>query len=261
MASEERRFVRNGLAVIERTVAGAPLIVIVHGAMDRASSFGRVARRLEDVSLLRYDRRGYGRSDPGRPTTLGEHVEDLLGLIDGREALVFGHSFGGTIGLAAVMHSSATIRSLVVYESPVPSVAVPDPFPRGHDDDPGDVAERFMRTMVGDRIWARLPASTKEARRSEGPSLIADFESAGDAARSIDPSRIGVPVVVGAGSDSPERVRERARLLADALPRGSFELVVGAGHGVHLTDPTGTAALLRRALEGSEKGSEPSPGP
>ena len=42
-----------------------PLIVLVHGAMDRSAGMLRVSRRLdEQFRVLRYDRRGYGRSTP-----------------------------------------------------------------------------------------------------------------------------------------------------------------------------------------------------
>jgi pimeloyl-ACP methyl ester carboxylesterase len=37
-------------------------IVLVHGAIDRAAGMIRIARRLKQHEVIRYDRRGYGRS-------------------------------------------------------------------------------------------------------------------------------------------------------------------------------------------------------
>ena len=79
MAARDRREERDGLALTVRDEEDGPLVVLVHGAMDRASSFGRVGRRLPDVPLVRYDRRGYGRSQPGAAVGLAGHAGDLLG--------------------------------------------------------------------------------------------------------------------------------------------------------------------------------------
>lgn len=229
-----------------------PLVVIVHGAMDRSGSFGRMARRLSEVSLLRYDRRGYGRSEPGRAVALATHVEDLLNLVEGREAVVFGHSFGGTVALAAAAEPSSTFRSLVVYESPVPSVAPVVPFSHAPDEDPAEVAERFMRSMIGDRIWQRLPAGTKAARRHEGAALLADLASVAGPARSIDVGSVRVPVMVAVGASSGRAAADRAACLAAELPAGELVVVPGAGHGVHLSDPAAAAGLVMAAVGAGE---------
>ena len=80
----------KGLHVVDRppedgsSPLDAPVVVLVHGSLDRAASFRRVARRLPDLELLTYDRRGYqgSRGEPGDPApTLGTHVEDLLGIV------------------------------------------------------------------------------------------------------------------------------------------------------------------------------------
>ena len=39
-------------------------VVLVHGAMDRAKSFLRVVEHLPDLTVIEYDRRGYGESLP-----------------------------------------------------------------------------------------------------------------------------------------------------------------------------------------------------
>ncbi|HZB71156.1 MAG TPA: alpha/beta fold hydrolase, partial [Acidimicrobiales bacterium] len=83
------------LHVIERGAgAPGPLVVLVHGSLDRSATFARVvaAEGLARLHTIRYDRRGYGRSiDAGPPAGLDEHVEDLLGVVDGRPAVVVGH--------------------------------------------------------------------------------------------------------------------------------------------------------------------------
>ena len=103
---------------------GAPLVVLVHGSLDRAASFTRVIRRLEDLHTVAYDRRGYHRSRLALPlnTTLDGHIDDLLEVVDGRPSVVVGHSYGGDIALGAAVRGGpgAGIVSVVAYEPPMP---------------------------------------------------------------------------------------------------------------------------------------------
>ena len=58
-----------------------PLIAIVHGTMDRSAGMLRLSRRLDHrYRVLRYDRRGYGRSAPhDGPFGMDGQVDDLVG--------------------------------------------------------------------------------------------------------------------------------------------------------------------------------------
>src|SRR5919112_549988 len=49
--------------------APGPLVVLVHGSLDRCAAFARVvaAEALAGLHTIRYDRRGYGRSIDARP--------------------------------------------------------------------------------------------------------------------------------------------------------------------------------------------------
>ena len=80
----------EGLATYHRpgSLEGAPTVVYVHGPMDRAASFIRTIRRRPELDVIRYDRRGYGRSvGIGHCTTMDEHVDDLLVVTGGRPAV------------------------------------------------------------------------------------------------------------------------------------------------------------------------------
>jgi pimeloyl-ACP methyl ester carboxylesterase len=226
----------------------APTVVIVHGAMDRSSSFGRVARHLEGLHVVRYDRRGYGRSAGCEPGTLDDHVDDLLAVVGDRDVTVFGHSIGGVIALVAASRASGPIRSVLAYEAPSPWASW-WPQPRSAPPaDPADEAEAFMRRAIGDHFWARLPARTRADRRAEGGALRADIASLQGPAP-FDASRLAVPVLAAAGSDTTWWHQRAARELAEQAPRGEHATIAGAEHGAHLTHPTATAHLVRRAVE------------
>src|SRR5439155_6548089 len=111
--------------------------------------------------------------------------------------------------------------------------------------DPNERAEWFMRRMVGDKIWERLPSSTRAQRRREGRTLHAEITSV-SVAPAFDPTAIGIPVLVGRGGRSSGHQRRAAAELAAALPAGDLAEINDAGHGAHLSHPAEVANLLER---------------
>jgi pimeloyl-ACP methyl ester carboxylesterase len=229
------------------------LAVLVHGSMDRATSFTRLMAKLPDWTVLCYDRRGYaGSSHVGPPEEFAHQVEDLISVLHEPPAVVFGHSFGGDVVLAAASEHPDLIPSAFVWEPPQPWLPwwphTSASAGAGSDLTPGDRAEWFMRRMVGDRVWDRLPSATREQRRAEGNTLEAEMMSLA-AGPVFDAGRVRIPVLVGRGGRSSTHQRRGARELAATLPQGELVDLPDAGHGAHLTHPAEIADLIRRAAE------------
>lgn len=248
-------------------VGEGPLVVLVHGAMDRASSMLRVRRALEgEFRVLRYDRRGYGRSVAlGPSVSFDQQVDDLGVLVGSRVAVLAGHSLGGVICLALAERSPAQVAAVMAYEAPMmwepwwpagtagaTALATAGGRRDGGDDsdgDPGDAAEAFMRRMLGDARWSRLPAHVRAERRAEGPTLLAELRTVHHpAAAPYRPERVTVPLVAAYGSETQPQHRRAAEELARRAPRGALEAIEGADHGAHLTHPAAFADLVRRSL-------------
>jgi pimeloyl-ACP methyl ester carboxylesterase len=123
-------------------------------------------------------------------------------------------------------------------------------FPPADGEAPAEVAEWFMRRMIGDDLWERLPPAMRADRRSEGPALLADMASVQPPAPvPYVPEQIGVPVLAAHGGATRSRHRRTAEELARRVPGAELAVVPGADHGVHLSDPAGFAALVRRGVE------------
>lgn len=240
-----------GATVWQETTGSGPHLVLVHGTMDRSSSFGRMLRALDGYSVTRYDRRGYARSlAVGPPTSFDDQVADLVTVIGDRPALVLGHSYGGTVAVAAAERHPALVLGVVAYESPMPwmpwwptdsagSAAL------GANLDPADAAEAFMVRMIGADRWRRLPLTTRAARRAEGVTLraeLAQVRAPNPAAH--DPARVAQPVIAAHGDESAPHHIASAQALAELALVGSVRVIVGAGHGAHLTHVGEMVALV-----------------
>jgi pimeloyl-ACP methyl ester carboxylesterase len=227
-----------------------PIVVLVHGSLDRSAAFSRVGGHLRDLHTVRYDRRGYGRSVRLGAPPLSDHADDLLAIIDGRPAVVIGHSIGGVITLMAAERDPEVIRAVGSYEAPMPwqpwwpkrSAGGAATAAR----DPGDAAEAFMRRMVGDARWEALPEGTRRDRRAEGPALLAELASA-RSGRAYDIDAITVPVLLARGSEGAEHHREGTARLAASLGREPF-VIEGAGHGGHVSHHAEFARFVREVV-------------
>jgi pimeloyl-ACP methyl ester carboxylesterase len=245
-----------------------PTVLLVHGSMDRGSSLRATARRLAgEAHVVLYDRRGYGRSrELGGPFDVDTNVEDLVAVLDGRPAVVFGHSLGGDMALAAAQRHPELIRAVGAYEPPMswepwwPEVtAGSEAVDRAETAGTEEAAEMFVRRMIGDELWGRLPAATRAERRAEGAALVGELVDVRRTAP-YDPAAIEVPVLLACGERGAAHHRRAAALLRERLAaeaadgRVVFEEVPGAAHGIHLQDPEALAGLVRRlvALAGSD---------
>ncbi|MET0902955.1 MAG: alpha/beta hydrolase [Acidimicrobiales bacterium] len=233
---------------------GAPRVILIHGSLDRSTAFMRVARELRDLTVVRYDRRGYGKSlAVGPSVSFDDQVDDLASVVGEEPAIVAGHSLGGVVALAFASRHPPLVSAVVAYEAPMPwltswpsntagGVALTDPG------DAGDAAEHFMRRIVGDDRWEELPPRTQAQRRAEGPALVAELRSLRPPHPApYDLSTFPVPVVAGHGGGSRPHHKEAAQRLATTVPRGELVVIEAASHGAHLSHPREFADLVRRA--------------
>jgi len=256
----------EGLSIWERPpVHGwgrSPVVVLVHGSLDRGTSFNRVARRLGDLGLVLYDRRGYQGSRGPVADDLAVHAEDLVRLADayaehraaGAGVVAVGHSVGATVVLAAAVSSPASFGAVGAYEPSMPWLGFHrrDAHGRhahGAELDPALEAERFFRRMVGDAAWERLPEHEREQRRADGPALVADLRAIAKP-EPFDVTRLSVPAVVSSGGPAsfPHHV-DTVDWLASHVPEVRRSTIPGAGHGAHLSHPDAFASLVRQVVE------------
>lgn len=216
--------------------------VLVHGSMDRQAGFAKLARVLrQDHSVTTYDRRGYASSDHlSGPFDIDQQVQDLVDVIDGRPSVLIGHSFGGTVALACAQRHRHLVNAVIVYENPMPWLEWwPPDTGAGRAartrQEPERAAEEFLVRFIGQRLWDRLPESTKNARRREGRALVGEL-SAIQSSPAFERDSIAVPLAVGVGSLAKEYMRRGAEYLAQKRD-GRMFVLDGAHHNAHASEP------------------------
>lgn len=231
----------------------AAVLVLVHGSMDRSAGLLRLSRRLDGARrIVRYDRRGYGRSAGiGPPFSVEANVADLAAVVErsAPDAAVdlFGHSFGGNVVLAYAARHLERVRSVIVYETPMSwfewwpkdsagSTAMAAP-------DPEAAAEAFIRRLVGDDRWEALSEAKREQRRAEGVPMVAELADLRQRPP-WRPDQIGVPVLAMYGEHARPQHRRGMEMLTEVLADCVSVEVPGAGHPGPNTHPDAVAARI-----------------
>jgi pimeloyl-ACP methyl ester carboxylesterase len=233
----------------------APLVVVIHGSLDRSAGMLRLARALDDhYRVVRYDRRGYGRSQPHNgPFGLQCQVADLAKIVDGRPVQLFGHSYGGNVALAFAEQQPTQVAAVAVYETPLSWYPWWPGTTAGSNalatrGEPEDAAEAFMRRLIGDQRWEELPERTRQDRRREGPAMVGELADL-RLRPAWDPARITAPVLALWGELGAPHHRKGMDFLAEQVPNGREQMIPEAGHGAPMSHSEQLAAELIRFFD------------
>jgi pimeloyl-ACP methyl ester carboxylesterase len=251
----------------ERTGDGPPLILVGGALQQRADPMMAALAGLlgEDLTVVRYDRRGRGDSGdtaPYAPARESEDLEAVAGALGG-SVVAFGMSSGAVLALDTAARGGAIAR-LAVYEPPAIVDDSRDPVPAGF---PGrlrdlvaqgrrdDAVSEFMTIPAGapvELVAAMRQAPFWPAMTGLAHTLSYDAEimSSLQAGAPIAVARwasVRAPVLVLDGSASPGWVHAAAAAVAIALPVAERSILAGQTHAV---DPAVLAPALRRWFAG-----------
>ncbi len=228
------------------------MVILVHGSLAHGSTFSRVVRRLPDLPVVSYDRRGYGMSRESRPAgVLADHVADLLELVGDGPAAVIGHSYGGDVALGAALEAPAVVVAVGAYEPPLPwEQWWPSRTRGGVEEDPARYAEGFFRRMAGDPgAWDRLSERARATLRADGPALVAELTSLRSSPSPFEVRDLAVPAVFARGNDSRWHHRRAAEELHRLVPDSELVDIPFAAHGAHLSHPAAFADFVRKVRQ------------
>ncbi len=114
---------------------GAAPLLAVHGWLDNAASFARLASYLPQAQLVAIDLPGHGHSQH-RPAGSRYHLLDYVPvLLEVADALswpkmsILGHSLGGAIAALAAVVAPARVKAMVLIEGLGPASESPEKVP------------------------------------------------------------------------------------------------------------------------------------
>jgi len=246
----------DGTKIATHTVGAGPAIVIITGALSKASDAEGLARVFANAGLqvTTYDRRARGDSGDTAPADPLREVEDLAAVIDaaGGEAAVLGHSSGAVLAHYAA-GEGVPMTHLFLSEPPYrfgepgPTADLAERLQALVDDDrPGEAITTFQREAVG------LPEEFIEQFRATpafdailplAQSTVYDTILTARVATPTDAMvEVAMPVTILCGVQTLPIITTAVARLAEAMPSAELlEVPESVGHQVH---PIATARIL-----------------
>ena len=240
--------------------SGRP-VVLIHGWPLSGEAWEKQVPALVDAGyrVVRYDRRGFGRSD--KPDdgydydTLTDDLQAVLTELDLRDATLVGFSMGGGEAARYVpRHGAERVRSIVFASAVPPYLAQTDDNPEGPLDDA--TAEEFESGLRADRdsffeqfttdfFSADGELKVSESERLQAKALCAQsdqtaalqcMEAFGTTDFREDLPQIQVPVLVLHGSaDGIVPFEGSGARTAEAVPSSDTHVIDGAPHGCNVS--------------------------
>lgn len=227
-------------------------MLMIHGsAADHTTWSIQLASPLrERFTMIAYDRRLTA-------TTVEGHAADAADVLAGeraRPALIVGSSFGSVVGLELMRTRPELCAGAVLIEPPMAAsddtTAAPATFLAEFDRiaaaQGGPAAgEFFLRTVLGDEAFDRIPRAFQERSKQKWAEIRADSAALlAYRPRYRELAAVTMQVLLVGGDRSAPYFSETLEALAAALPHARIETVKGAGHMLHAEARSTFADLL-----------------
>jgi pimeloyl-ACP methyl ester carboxylesterase len=249
---------------------GRPLVLLHAGICDARMWDGQFDALAAARRVLRYDRRGFGRTTQGAEAF--SHVEDLAALMNhfrlGRAALV-GCSQGARVALDFALKYAGAVEALVLVAPAVSGYGY-GAAPPSEFEEIGRAAEAGDVELVNElelRVWVDGPrraphevdGGVRELVRemnlaaltsSAGEELPSGVEAAGRL------GEVGVPTLVVVGDLDTPRTLEAAGVLAKGIRGARLEVIEGTAHLPNMERPREFNRVVLEFLKDSGGGTE-----
>ncbi len=229
---------RDGVELAYETAGEGPTVAFVGDVGFGAWQWARQVDALAGPArTLVYDHRGTGRSDaPPGPYAMETLVADCRAVLAAggpADVHLVGSGLGALVALECARESDRVASLTLLGAGVDPSVADPLALAADRDDPAGlretteralgpEFPERFPEAVADVVDWRRDDDADREGWRAQAAAL--------EGYAPEDPYEVTVETLVLHGTTDAVWPLDGARRLAEALPRGSFDRVAGAGH-------------------------------
>ncbi len=216
-----------------RSLQRRPVLLLLHGAGGSHLDWPPQLRRVEGMGSCAVDLSGHGRSaKPGR-SSVSDHADDVLALIDAlglTQIILVGHSMGGAVALEIALREPSAAIALVLVAS-----GARLKVNRMLLDLVGANYEQAVEMITG-LVWAQgVPADVvgrgQALMMQCDPTVVEnDFAACNDFDVMQDLATLTIPTLVLTGTEDRLTPPKYGKYLADNIPDAEFVLIEGAGH-------------------------------
>jgi len=245
-------------------------IVFVPGSFSAPSAWRGVQKALPTgyrsigTSLC-----GYGQTDETR--SLDDlDIHHLTNVVDtvaekvGEPFHLVGHSFGGTVALAAALHKPLNVLSIATFEAnPLwilredadrslfgDTHSMSEAFEDAYNSGERDAAARIIDFWGRPGAFASMPEAVQDYCRSTTFSNVLDWRTAFRfEAISSDYSKLTIPVLLVRGSLANSAMVQITDRLKACIPNSKSEVIDGAGHFLITSHAADCGASLAKFLD------------
>jgi pimeloyl-ACP methyl ester carboxylesterase len=258
---------RGGHVYYELTGRSGDPAVLVHGSLVDHSTWASITPILaQSLTVLQYDRRGYGRSSPGSTADpVANDAADLAALLESLDLYplhVITHSYGGPVALRLAADRPELVRSLSIHEPPMFGLLADEPSTAAAGSQflfgigqianlvrAGDAAraaqavvEIFSQTPGA---WERLPPRARDEFAAHMDRWLVEYTDPASVRPLGTPlAELLLPVLLSVGGQSPPFLRDIRTLLVRALANATPLDLPGAGHAPQVTHPAEFCGIL-----------------
>lgn len=231
--------VNNLLTSYSQTGKGRKSILMIHGWADDGQSFKSLTKQLAEnkkYKILTLDLPGFGGTEnPPTAWGLGDYasfIYDFLNKIDEHPYSIIGHSNGGAIAINGLAGGKLKAEKLIL----IASAGIRKPSLKKTAlriaSKPAGLAIRILPPPVQKRLRKKLYSAigsdylVAEHMQDTFKRVVSD--DVADAAATLR-----IPACLIYGENDTSTPPELGRLLAEALPDSSLDIIPEAGHFVH----------------------------
>lgn len=229
---------------------GFPVVLLHGGLLDLRVWDGQVGPLARHFTLLRYDLRGFGKTEaPAGPYAPYEELAALLDRFSMDRVHVIGHSLGGRIALDFALAWPERVSCLVLV---APGINGAPPSPEeyawyativgsGKGLEPRAIAEAWLGSDYLAAAMAR-PELAPVVRQWALDNL-GGLKPGANSPRALEPAAYGrleelrMPTLVVVGDRDNPAMRRNAEALARRVPAPTLVTLPGVGHLPHLERP------------------------
>jgi pimeloyl-ACP methyl ester carboxylesterase len=246
---------------------GTPLVLIHGWSLNLRMWDAQVAALSRRYRVIRYDRRGFGKSSGSEDITWdAADLDALLDHLGATKVHLLGMSQGARVALQFARSHPERVSSLILHGAPPPDgFGLPwSGADRPLFDEWATIAREqglsgFRRAWLAHPMM-RIPAGHAEAERSLAELLVAyrggrflspKPPSGPVAAITMDDlPRVGAPTLVLTGESEVPFLQVVGRAIAYYLPNARLVVVSGGGHMVNVIEPDRYNATILKFLSG-----------